>query len=104
MATKASSGAVGINIQGIETIISALDEYKQKVKSALDIKVVDTVLQNAIKGTGSENAFKAATNELKKELSELLFHVDKYKNYLNQMAANYKAHDTSVQMNFVPKE
>ena len=100
MATKASSGAVGIDIQGVETITSQLDAYKQKVRAALDIKVVDSVLQGAIKGSGSEAAFKAATNELKKQMDELLFHVDKYKNYLNQMAANYKTHDAGVQMNF----
>lgn len=102
MATTAAT--VGINVDGIKQISSAIDSYKSDVQSKIDVSVADALIQNAIKGTGSEAAFRAAANELNAAIEELIVFVDRYKNVLTEIEASYKKHDAGVNMTFKSNE
>jgi uncharacterized protein YukE len=97
MSTK---GVQGISVNGVKQISDALDKYKASVLAKIDISATEKLLQEAIKGSGSENAFKAAANELNKTVMELVDFVDYFKNQLTTIEANYKKHDSSVTMKF----
>ena len=66
----------------------------------MNIAATNILVQNAIKGSASEAAFKTAAKQLEAEIEGLLSFVDYYKKVLTEIEAKYKRFDTGTTMSF----
>ena len=85
---------IGINEQGAEKIITAINNYKKAISSCIRMfGVTTTVLNQGIQGTATQAQFKALIEQIKAKQTAHLNILDQYTELLNSVKASYKKND-----------
>ncbi len=87
----------GIQINGIPKMQSAIRSYKSKIQkqvnNALTYGDYSKFVNQAIKGTNSQAAFKKMLEEIKTKESALVSQLDKWDKYLDTLSSSYKTQE-----------
>ncbi len=95
-ASYRSSGVsgLGINEQGAEKIVTAIDNYKKAINTCIRMFGVSTsVLKQGIQGTSAQAQFNALISQIKSKQASHLSILDQYVELLNSVKSSYKKND-----------
>ena len=84
---------IGINEQGIEKIVNAIDNYEKNLKKKINMVATKSEIQKAIKGSTSVTNITKMTQNIENRMESLLNGLHVYKNILEEMKANYHKFD-----------
>lgn len=85
---------LGINEQGAEKIITAINNYKKAINTCIRMfGVSTTVLKQGIQGAATQNQFNALISQVKTKQSSHINILDQYAELLNNVKASYKKND-----------
>lgn len=85
----------GINIQGIKTLTSALDEYKKAIKAPY-VGVNAETIAKYLKGSSAKTELVRYSQQLDREVSEMVKLLDTLNTSLNQVASAYSKQDSAA--------
>lgn len=90
----------GLDVQGIETIKKAIDDYTSKIKASTDSFNTSTntdwnvKVSNAIKGTASEASVKNYISGITAKCNAIIADLENFKTALDKLKNAYANNDT----------
>lgn len=91
--SSSSDGTVGIDVQGISKMQSAVTAYVNTMKKEIRIGASTNKINQAIKGSNTKNTLIQMTNQIQTKIQSYLNALDQFNTQLGQLKNQYATAD-----------